>query len=640
MILLKSVNKEDSGGNDVLPERVMDSNDTTDLSIINENVMKVNSYQSSNNEDISSDKSTPTGSMNQSESYQASYDLPSHYIPSLDEKLAEGIDLQDYRLSATVESPLTASTDEKKRVIVCGAGIVGLLTCYHLAKQGHEVLCVEKEEAVATQSSYCNSAILDPSLYGTGSSIRIRNRSPKPSRWSSSASVRPTLMSRTTISSFFAQTRPSEVSNTDTVILETPKEALVTITPKRNHDDAIQEEESVQPRATPCGKTSKSKWKLNIPIKVEFKTLRDPSFWKWGMNYLLSNGKQRGAENARLVRQLGFYSMEILKEMQNAHGKVLEMEAIATGTVEILTSPNDLDWISKSDRKRHLDEMGVPLKVLDSFEALNEESSLVPEVLEHGALLCSTGTSGDVHKLCGGLYKLCLRLGVMFRFGTEIQEFLCDSKRAFAIQTRNGSLIEGDDFVLALGNSTKTVAKRAGLELNMYPVKGYILSVPVSEGFLPPKRNIYVGGVTLVSPLEGMVRISGRLDFAKLQEGTDGDETERTSRRSSLFSKQTSFAHQQKRIELLLTQAQELFPEGYLNVSKMQTHVGCQLATADDVPLIGHTRIPNISVNGGYGPKGFLLAFGAGALLADVISGRTPELDMSKFAPHRFGAFH
>lgn len=639
MVLLKSDYKEGNGRNDAQPERVIDPIDTIDPSVSNENVMKEN-YQSNNNEDGSSDKSTPTGSMIQDETYYSLRDFPHHFIPSLDDKLAEGIDLRDHRLSATVESPLTASTDEKKRIIVCGAGIVGLLTCYHLAKQGHEVLCVEKERAVATQSSYCNSAILDPSLYGTGSSLRLKNRSPKSSRWSASASIRPSFISRTTISSFFTQTRPSEVSHPESVILETPKEAFNTKTPNRNHNDTIHDENLMQLRPTISAKTSKSKWKPSIPIKVEFKTLRDPSFWKWGMNYLLSNGKQRGAENARLVRQLAFYSMEILKEMQNSHGKVLEMEAIATGTVELLTNPSDVEWIAKSDRKRHLDEIGMPFKMLDSFEALDEEPSLVPEVVEHGALLCSTGTSGDVQKLCEGLYKLCLRFGVMFRFGTEIQEFLCDSKRAFALQTRNGSLIEGDDFVLALGNSTKTVAKRAGLELNMYPVKGYILSVPVSDGFVPPKRNIYVGGVTLVSPLEGMVRISGGLDFVKPQEGTEGEETERTTRRSSLFSKQTSFTHQQKRIEMLLNQAQELFPEGYLDISRMQTHVGCQLATADDVPLIGHTRIPNIYVNGGYGSRGFLLSFGAAALLADVISGRTPELDMSKFAPHRFRAFH
>ncbi|CAI5732229.1 unnamed protein product [Peronospora destructor] len=60
---------------------------------------------------------------------------------------------------------------QTKRVIVCGAGIIGLTTCYYLAKEGHEVLCVEKERGVGTQVNFCNGAFLDPALYASWSDV-------------------------------------------------------------------------------------------------------------------------------------------------------------------------------------------------------------------------------------------------------------------------------------------------------------------------------------------------------------------------------------------------------------------------------------------------------------------------------------
>ncbi|KAG7387342.1 hypothetical protein PHYBOEH_008263 [Phytophthora boehmeriae] len=485
-----------------------------------------------------------------------------------------------------------------KRVIVCGAGIIGLTTCYYLAKQGHEVLCVEKERGVGTQVSFCNGAFLDPALYASWADVaNLRKGSggrshhhPRPSTAGATATTSPDGGSVTVEGG-----PPAAAASTDVTVAVRPSRGSA------RYPLPVREK----------------------PMKVEFSALRDTKFWKWGLQFWHNSKKGRSNEHSRTIRELGFYSMLKLRELQaqTKKGEVI-MDQTAQGTIEIFRNRGELEVTLESDRSAHLAELGMDLQELNATQAHNLEPSLRPELYEAGAILSAFGTSGDVHKMCQSLYRLCMRQGVMFRFNTEVQHILTDKTTVIALQTRRGSLIEGDEFVLALGNSTAPVAKKAGVKLAIYPIKGYVLSVPVAEGFLPPMHNIYAGGNALVSPLGKMLRISGGVDFASQKKTGDASPHD-----------------QKKRYDWLLAQAKLMFPDGYLDVAKMQPHTCWRPVTADDVPLIGRTKIRNLYVNAGHGSKGWTLSFGAGALLADEISGLRPQLDMTKFAPDRFGFF-
>ncbi|CAI5732226.1 unnamed protein product [Peronospora destructor] len=359
-------------------------------------------------------------------------------------------------------------------------------------------------------------------------------------------------------------------------------------------------------------------------MKIEISAFRDAKFWKWGLQFWHNSKKGRSNEHSRTIRELGFYSMLKLRELQaNTKKGEIVMDQTAQGTIEIFRSHRELEVTLQSDRSAHLLELGMDLQPLSATQAHNLEPALRSEMYAPGAILSAFGTSGDVHKMCQSLYRLCMRQGVMFRFNTEVQHVLTDKTSVIALQTRRGSLIEGDEFVLALGNSTAPVAKRAGVKLAIYSVKGYMLSIPVAAGFRAPIHNIYAGGYALVAPLgKSLLRISGGVDFVSQKKTND-----------------VSPRDQKKRHDWLLAQAKVMFPEGYLDVAKMHTHTCWRPVTADDVPLIGCTKVRNLYVNAGHGSKGWTLSFGAGALLADEISGRRPQLDMTKFAPDRFGFF-
>ncbi|UIZ27789.1 hypothetical protein KXD40_004732 [Peronospora effusa] len=488
---------------------------------------------------------------------------------------------------------------QTKRVIVCGAGIIGLTTCYYLAKEGHEVLCVEKERGVGTQVSFCNGAFLDPALYASWSDVTnlrkgISSRRGHTNHRHSSSTTTATDGNSVTVNGGPAAAAASS-SSTDITVSMRPVRGAALKLPSREK-----------------------------PMKIEMSAFRDTKFWKWGLQFWHNSKKGRSNEHSRTIRELGFYSMLKLRELQaNTKKGEIVMDQTAQGTIEIFRSHRELEVTLQSDRSAHLLELGMDLQPLSATQAHNLEPTLRSEMYAPGAILSAFGTSGDVHKMCQSLYRLCMRQGVMFRFNTEVQHVLTDKTSVIALQTRRGSLIEGDEFVLALGNSTAPVAKRAGIKLAIYSVKGYMLSIPVATGFRAPIHNIYAGGYALVAPLgKSLLRVSGGVDFVSKKKTSD-----------------VSPRDQKKRYDWLLGQVKVMFPEGYLDVAKMRTHTCWRPVTADDVPLIGRTKVRNLYVNAGHGSKGWTLSFGAGALLADEISGRRPQLDMTKFAPDRFGFF-
>ncbi|RQM11523.1 hypothetical protein DD237_005517 [Peronospora effusa] len=488
---------------------------------------------------------------------------------------------------------------QTKRVIVCGAGIIGLTTCYYLAKEGHEVLCVEKERGVGTQVSFCNGAFLDPALYASWSDVTnlrkgISSRRGHTNHRHSSSTTTATDGNSVTVNGGPAAAAASS-SSTDITVSMRPVRGAALKLPSREK-----------------------------PMKIEMSAFRDTKFWKWGLQFWHNSKKGRSNEHSRTIRELGFYSMLKLRELQaNTKKGEIVMDQTAQGTIEIFRSHRELEVTLQSDRSAHLLELGMDLQPLSATQAHNLEPTLRSEMYAPGAILSAFGTSGDVHKMCQSLYRLCMRQGVMFRFNTEVQHVLTDKTSVIALQTRRGSLIEGDEFVLALGNSTAPVAKRAGIKLAIYSVKGYMLSIPVATGFRAPIHNIYAGGYALVAPLgKSLLRVSGGVDFVSQKKTSD-----------------VSPRDQKKRYDWLLGQVKVMFPEGYLDVAKMRTHTCWRPVTADDVPLIGRTKVRNLYVNAGHGSKGWTLSFGAGALLADEISGRRPQLDMTKFAPDRFGFF-
>jgi D-amino-acid dehydrogenase len=75
----------------------------------------------------------------------------------------------------------------------------------------------------------------------------------------------------------------------------------------------------------------------------------------------------------------------------------------------------------------------------------------------------------------------------------------------------------------------------------------------------------------------------------------------------------------------------QLFP-GLGAITTVDTWAGLRPATPSNVPLIGRTRLSRLFLNTGHGTLGWTLACGSGRALADVVSGRRPQVSF-RFGP-------
>jgi len=164
--------------------------------------------------------------------------------------------------------------------------------------------------------------------------------------------------------------------------------------------------------------------------------------------------------------------------------------------------------------------------------------------------------------------------------------------------------LKAEAYVIALGSYSPLLTRPIGLDLPVYPAKGYSASIEIADEKLAPEVSLTDEAAKLVfSRLGKRLRVAGTAELAG-------------------YSLEVSPA----RCAAIVRRAAEIFP-GAGHYDRAQFWTGLRPATPSNVPLIGRTRFPNLYLNTGHGTLGWTLACGSGRALADILSGRKPEVD-------------
>jgi D-amino-acid dehydrogenase len=156
---------------------------------------------------------------------------------------------------------------------------------------------------------------------------------------------------------------------------------------------------------------------------------------------------------------------------------------------------------------------------------------------------------------------------------------------------------------------------RLGIHIPVYPVKGYSITVPITDPAGAPESTIMdETHKVAVTRLGDRIRVGGTADLAGYSLAL------REPRRGTL--------------EHVVT---DLFPTGG-DVGKASFWCGLRPMTPDGTPIIGPTRHDNLLLATGHGTLGWTMAAGTGRVVADLISGREPEIDVSGLAMWRYGS--
>lgn len=353
-----------------------------------------------------------------------------------------------------------------------------------------------------------------------------------------------------------------------------------------------------------------AKWMLQDDSPLLFRPRLDPHQWRWALSFLTQCNDAAFARNVEQLVALGRYSHESLKSVVAATG--IEYDRLERGILHFFSSAADYEGGVKAASLMR--DHGVDRRVLNREEVLQVEPALKAFGDRiHGGTYTPSDESGDARVFTQKLAALCAQRGATFLYEHDILGLDKAGSKITGVRVRDratlrSTTLTSDHVVAAAGSFTAPLLRPLGIWLNIYPAKGYSATMRLKRpddastvSLLDDTRKI------AISRLGDHIRVAGTAEMAGYDTSIDGP----TSR---------------KRCEALVRRYEQLFP-GVADTSQPNFWAGLRPSTPDNLPYIGRSKFSNLWLNAGHGTLGWTHGAGSGRALAELISGRRPQLE-------------
>ena len=335
----------------------------------------------------------------------------------------------------------------------------------------------------------------------------------------------------------------------------------------------------------------------------------DPALWSWLLQMLRNCTQVRYLANKERQLRLARYSHACLTELREQIG--LRYDQSTHGLLILYRRARDLEVAAREAQL--LDRLGIAYRFLDRGACVAHEPALRDSQDKIvGGMLFPGDESGDCRLFTEELAARAQQQGVRFLASTTVTRLVAEHDRIVRVVTDHGDLT-ADAYVLACGSDSPLLLKSLGIRLPVYPVKGYSITVPIGNYAAAPQGTLTDETYKVV-----ITRLGNRLRAAGTAELAGYDLTLRPARLATL-----------KHV------VHDLFPHAG-DTTNAEAWAGLRPMTPDNPPVIGATPYKNLFLNTGHGTLGWTMACGSGRLLADILSGRKPEIDLDGLTLARF----
>ncbi len=350
------------------------------------------------------------------------------------------------------------------------------------------------------------------------------------------------------------------------------------------------------------------KWLFMEHAPLVLRPKVDVAMLSWMVRMLANCTAERYAINKSRMLRLADYSRLSLGELRAEAG--IAYDERMQGTLQLFRTQAQLDACAKDVKALAAD--GIPFEVLDREGCLRVEPALrhVSDRIV-GGLLTPKDETGDCFKFTGALAAKCVEIGVVFDYQRTIKAIQVDGGAARAVVTDRG-VVASDAVVVALGSYSPLLLKPLGISLPVYPVKGYSLTIPITDASRAPESTVMDETYKIaITRLGDRIRVGGMAEIS----GYTNDLG--PARRRTLEHSVT-----------------DLFPGG--DVTKANYWCGLRPMTPDGTPVIGATKIRNLFLNTGHGTLGWTMSTGSARVLTDIVSGRKADIETADLALARY----
>lgn len=337
----------------------------------------------------------------------------------------------------------------------------------------------------------------------------------------------------------------------------------------------------------------------------------DGSLWqlKW-MSQMLGNcNAERYAINKERMTRVAEYSRDCLRDLRKDTG--IRYEHRSGGTLQLFRNQAQIEAVQRDIKV--LEECGVPHELLTPDQLSSVEPALAgAKDRLTGGLRLPNDETGDCYLFTNRLAKIAEDLGVEFRFNQNVESLLWEGDKITGVKVGN-EVLKADQFVLAFGSYSRDFIAPLGLDVPVYPVKGYSITVPIVNADLAPQSTVLDETYKIaVTRFDNRIRVGGMAELGGF------DLRLNPNRRATL--------------EMVVN---DLFPGG--DVSQATFWTGLRPMTPDSTPIIGATKYKNLFMNTGHGTLGWTMSCGSGKLLSDIIFNNKTEISTEGLAISRYG---
>ena len=413
------------------------------------------------------------------------------------------------------------------KVIVLGAGLLGVTSAYFLRQLGHDVVVVDRQATPAAETSFAN-----------GGQISVSH---------------------------------------------------------------------AEPWANPGAPLKVLKWLGKEDAPLLFRLRADARQWRWGLQFLRECTPARTRHNIEQIVRLGTYSRDTLQQLRR--DRDISYDERTQGILHFYTSQEEFD--AAEAPAAQMRDLGCDRRVISADEAVRIEPALAhirPQLA--GATYTSEDESGDANRFARELVKRCEQDGVQFLMSHTVTALRTAGGEIDHVEATDSEgrfrRLRADAYVLAMGSLSPLLAKPLGIELPIYPAKGYSVTMPVKDASMAHQVSLTDDEFKLVfSRLGDRLRIAGTAEL----NGYDRDLN-------------------RVRCEAIVRRVEELFP-GAGDTEQAQFWTGLRPATPSNVPIIGRSKVGKLFLNTGHGTLGWTHACGSGKSIARIVAGLAPEVDFA-----------
>jgi D-amino-acid dehydrogenase len=341
--------------------------------------------------------------------------------------------------------------------------------------------------------------------------------------------------------------------------------------------------------------------------------------YRWGLEFLANCNDTAFERNVQQLVALGSYSHTALKEVVAATG--IEFNRMEKGIAHYYVDQKSFDGAAQSAAM--MAKYGVNRRVVSKEELLKIEPTF-QQFAQHivGGTYTDSDESGDARVFTQELAKRCAAKGVKFLWNHDVlalnQRGSSANKVIDTVSVRDqisgqAQTLTADHFVLAMGSYTAPLLRTVGINLPIYPGKGYSATFKILKPELAPKVSFIDDSVKCaMSRLGDELRIAGTIEVGGYSLDLDGS---LARARCAMLA---------RRVETVFPGVCDTRTESEGGNPRFWT--GLRPATPTNIPYIGKTRVGKLWVNAGHGTLGWTHGAGSGKAIAELISGRQPAM--------------